>query len=173
MKNSCVKLQNPTESRSKFAKTGHFYLPIVPGWVAWVSPEFAILSPIMAVFAGFSLKSTKSFVYTRQNGTTIALVSVQLLRYTQHPKQCGSQKRRDTERAKAMVTVKSSQKIFTDSEVATLTGICVDHLHNFAKSRHLGFIARAAERAGLQADQWLFTLSDLMVLVTLFPRCTH
>ena len=25
----------------------------------------------------------------------------------------------------------------------------------------------------LQADQWLFTLSDLMVLVTLFPRCTH
>ena len=31
-----------------------------------------------------------------------------------------------------MVTVKSSQKIFTDSEVASLTGICVDHLHNFA-----------------------------------------
>jgi len=27
--------------------------------------------------------------------------------------------------------------------------------------------------AGIQADQWLFTLSDLMVLVTLFPRCTH
>jgi hypothetical protein len=49
----------------------------------------------------------------------------------------------------------------------------VDHLHNFAKSRHLGFIARAAEAAGIQADQWLFTLSDLMVLVTLFPRCTH
>ena len=74
---------------------------------------------------------------------------------------------------RAVVTVKASQKIFTDSEVATLTGICVDHLHNFAKSRHLGFIARAAERAGLQADQWLFTISDLMVLVTLFPRCTH
>src|SRR5947209_20482286 len=72
-----------------------------------------------------------------------------------------------------MVTVKASQKIFTDSEVASLTGICVDHLRNFAKSRHLGFIARAAERAGIQADQWLFTLSDLMVLVTLFPRCTH
>ena len=76
-------------------------------------------------------------------------------------------------RARAMVTVKASQKIFTDNEVANLTGICVDHLHNFAKSRHLGFIARAAEAAGLQADQWLFTLSDLMVLVTLFPRCTH
>jgi hypothetical protein len=81
--------------------------------------------------------------------------------------------RRQDREAKAMVTVKASQKIFTDSEVATLTGICVDHLHNFAKSRHLGFIARAAERAGIQADQWLFTLSDLMVLVTLFPRCTH
>jgi hypothetical protein len=73
----------------------------------------------------------------------------------------------------AMVTVKSSQKIFTDTEVATLTGICLEHLRNFAKSRHLGFIARAAEAAGLQADQWLFTPSDLMVLVTLFPRCTH
>lgn len=72
-----------------------------------------------------------------------------------------------------MVTVKSSQKIFTDSEVASLTGICVEHIHNFAKSRHLGFIARAAEAAGIQADQWLFTLSDLMVLVTLFPKCTH
>ena len=76
-------------------------------------------------------------------------------------------------RTKAMVTVKSSQKIFTDAEIASLTGICVDHIRNFAKSRHLGFIARAAEAAGKQADQWLFTLSDLMVLVTLFPRCTH
>jgi hypothetical protein len=76
-------------------------------------------------------------------------------------------------RSKAMVTVKSSQKIFTDSEVASLTGICVEHVHNFAKSRHLGFIARAAEAAGINADQWLFTLSDLMVLVTLFPKCTH
>jgi hypothetical protein len=76
-------------------------------------------------------------------------------------------------RNKAMVTVKSSQKIFTDAEIASLTGICVDHIRNFAKSRHLGFIARAAEAAGKQADQWLFTLSDLMVLVTLFPRCTH
>jgi hypothetical protein len=72
-----------------------------------------------------------------------------------------------------LVTVKSSQKIFTDAEVSSLTGICVDHLHNFARSRHLGMIARAAEAAGVQAEQWLFTLSDLMVLVTLFPRCTH
>lgn len=73
----------------------------------------------------------------------------------------------------AVVKVKSSQKIFTEAEVASLTGICVEHLHNFARSRHLGFIARAAEAAGARADQWLFTLSDLMVLVTLFPRCTH
>ena len=72
-----------------------------------------------------------------------------------------------------MVTVKSSQKIFTDDEAAWLTGICVEHLHNFARRRLLGFIARAAEAAGKQADQWLFTLSDLMVLVTLFPKCTH
>jgi hypothetical protein len=72
-----------------------------------------------------------------------------------------------------LVTVKSSQKIFTDTEVASLTGICVEHLHNFARSRHLGMIARAAEAAGVQAEQWLFTLSDLMVLTTLFKRCTH
>jgi hypothetical protein len=85
----------------------------------------------------------------------------------------GGVKQEMSMRDKAMVTVKASQKIFTDSEVASLTGICVDHLHNFAKSRHLGFIARAAEAAGINADQWLFTLSDLMVLVTLFPRCSH
>ena len=85
----------------------------------------------------------------------------------------GARGSRTRSRSKTLVTVKSSQKIFTDSEVASLTGICVDHIHNFAKSRHLGFIARAAEAAGAQADQWLFTLSDLMVLVTLFPKCTH
>ena len=85
-----------------------------------------------------------------------------------HIRSAGEAKKRAT-----VVKVKSSQKIFTDSEVASLTGICVEHLHNFARSRHLGMIARAAEAAGAQAEQWLFTLSDLMVLVTLFPRCTH
>ena len=72
-----------------------------------------------------------------------------------------------------MVTVKSSQKIFTYADVVNLTGICVEHLHNFAKRRRLGFIARAVEAAGIQADQWLFTPWDLTVLLTLFPRCTH
>ncbi len=72
-----------------------------------------------------------------------------------------------------MVTVKASQKIFTYAEVVNLTGICVEHLHNFAKRRRLGFIARAAEATGIQADQWLFTPWDLTVLLTLFPRCTH
>ena len=72
-----------------------------------------------------------------------------------------------------MVKVKSGQKIFTDTEIATLTGICLQHLHNLARTRHVGFIARAAEAAGKQADQWLFTLPDLMVLVMLHPRCQH
>jgi hypothetical protein len=72
-----------------------------------------------------------------------------------------------------LVKIKSSQKIFTDAEVANLTGICVDHIRNFAQSRHLGFIARAAQAANAKADQLLFTLSDLTVLITLFPRCTH
>ena len=72
-----------------------------------------------------------------------------------------------------MVMVKSSQKIFTDAEIASLTGICLVHLHGLARKRHLGFIARAAEAAGKQADQWLFTLSDLIVLTILCPRCQH
>lgn len=72
-----------------------------------------------------------------------------------------------------MIKVKSSQKIFTDMETATLTGICLDHLHQLARTRHIGFIARAAEAAGKQADKWLFTLSDLMVLAMLYQRCQH
>src|SRR5207245_11040659 len=74
---------------------------------------------------------------------------------------------------KGMIKVKSSQKIFTDAETASLTGICVKHLHGLAKTRHLGFISRAAEAAGKQADQWLFTLTDLLGLVMLHPRCEH
>lgn len=72
-----------------------------------------------------------------------------------------------------MVTVKARQKIFTYAEVASLTGICAEHLRNVAKRHRLGFIARTAETAGTQADQWLFTPWDLTVLVNLFPRCTH
>ena len=71
-----------------------------------------------------------------------------------------------------MVTVKASQKLFTYAEVVNVTGICVEHLHNFAKRRRLGFIVCAAE-AGVQADQRLFTSWDLTVLVTLLPHCTH
>jgi hypothetical protein len=72
-----------------------------------------------------------------------------------------------------MITIKASRKIFTYAEVASLTGICADHLHNFAKRRRLGFIACAAETPGSQASEWLFTPCDLAVLVALFPRCTH
>jgi hypothetical protein len=72
-----------------------------------------------------------------------------------------------------VVKVKASQKIFTDTETANLTGICLEHLHSLARRRHLGFIARGAEVAGMQPDQWLFTLSDLMVLPMLHPRCEH
>jgi len=72
-----------------------------------------------------------------------------------------------------MIKVKSSQKIFTDTETATLTGICLEHLRGLARRRRLGFIARADEVAGKRADQWLFTLSDLMVLAMLYPGCKH
>lgn len=72
-----------------------------------------------------------------------------------------------------MIKVKSSQKIFTDREIATLTGICLEHLHSLARSRHIGFIAGSDEAAGKQADQWLFTPSDLMLVAMLFSRCQH
>lgn len=73
----------------------------------------------------------------------------------------------------AVMTIKSSQKIFTEEEVSGLTGICLEHLHALARSRHLGFLVRAAEAAGNEANQWLFTHSDLMVLAVLCPRCQH
>ena len=72
-----------------------------------------------------------------------------------------------------MVTVKSSQKIFTEQEISGLTGICSDHLRDLARSKHLGSIARATAGAGEQNDRWLFTNSDLMVLAVLVPRCSH
>jgi len=72
-----------------------------------------------------------------------------------------------------MVTIKSSQKIFTEQEISGLTGICSDHLRDLARSKHLGSIARAATGAGEQTDHWLFTNSDLMVLAVLVPRCHH
>jgi phage gp46-like protein len=72
-----------------------------------------------------------------------------------------------------MVKVKSSQKIFTDEEVSKLTGICLEHLHNLARSKHLGFVTRAAEAASAQAEKWLFTNSDLLVLTVLYTRCQH
>ena len=71
-----------------------------------------------------------------------------------------------------MITIKASQKIFTYAEVAHLTGICAEHLHNFVNRHRLGFITRAAESLGNQ-QQRLFTPWDLMVLATLFPRCAH
>jgi hypothetical protein len=37
-----------------------------------------------------------------------------------------------------MITIKASQKIFTYAEVANLTGICAEHLHNLAKRHRLG-----------------------------------
>jgi len=73
----------------------------------------------------------------------------------------------------SVVRIKSSQKLFTEEEVSGLTGICLEHLHNLARTKHLGFVARAAEVAGEQAEKWLFTNSDLMVLTVLYPRCQH
>jgi hypothetical protein len=72
-----------------------------------------------------------------------------------------------------MVRIKSSQKFFTEDEVSRLTGICKDHLRSLAENKHLGKIARAAEAAEAEAEKWLFTNSDLMILTVLQPRCQH
>jgi hypothetical protein len=75
-----------------------------------------------------------------------------------------------------VVKIRSSQKLFTEDEVARLTGICLEHLHKLAQSKHLGFLARAAEAAGAagaEAGKWMFTNSDLMILTVLYTRCQH
>ena len=72
-----------------------------------------------------------------------------------------------------MVRIKSSQKFFTEDEVSSLTGICLDHLRSMAHNKHLGGLARVAEAAGAEAEKWLFTNSDLMILTVLHPRCQH
>jgi hypothetical protein len=72
-----------------------------------------------------------------------------------------------------MITVKSNQKVFTEDEISRLTGICTEHLRAVARSKHLGYPARAAEVTGGQAERWLFTNSDLSVLTALQPRCEH
>lgn len=72
-----------------------------------------------------------------------------------------------------MMRIRSSQKFFTEEEVTSLTGICRDHLLGLARNKHLGKLARAAEAAGAEAEKWLFTNSDLMILAVLHPRCQH
>ena len=72
-----------------------------------------------------------------------------------------------------MITVKSTQKIFTEDEISRLTGICSEHLRDMARSRHIGSIVRAAGAAGGQVERWLFTNTDLSVLTALFSRCEH
>ncbi len=72
-----------------------------------------------------------------------------------------------------MVRIRSSQKLFTAEEVASLTGICLEHVLSLARTKHLGFLSKAAEAAGAQAERWLFTNSDLMILTVLYTRCHH
>ena len=72
-----------------------------------------------------------------------------------------------------MVRIKSSQKFFTEDEVASLTGICVEHLRGLARNKHLGTLARVAQTPGVEAGKWLFTHSDLVILTVIQPRCEH
>jgi hypothetical protein len=70
-----------------------------------------------------------------------------------------------------MITVKANQNIFTYEEVINLTGTLAEHLQNFAKRHHLGFLVRRAETA--RNHRWLFDRCELMVLAGLFLACSH
>ncbi len=75
-----------------------------------------------------------------------------------------------------MLRVRASQKLFTDVEVARLFGVALDEVREFARTRHLGILSRAAdaaEAAGVTAGHLLFTLSDLMVLSVLRHSLQH
>ena len=72
-----------------------------------------------------------------------------------------------------MITVKSTQKVFTEEEISRLTGICGEHLRDVARSKHIGSIVRAVGASGGQSEYWLFTNMDLSVLTALQPRCEH
>jgi hypothetical protein len=65
-----------------------------------------------------------------------------------------------------MVRVKSSQKVFTEEEVTTLTGICAEHLRGLAHTKHLGTLAVGAQKL-------IFSHADLMIVNLLHSRCTH
>ena len=72
------------------------------------------------------------------------------------------------------LTIRSSQKIFTEEEVSGLTGICLEHLRSVTRLKHLGQAAEAAAAAaGSTAQKWLYTISDLMVLTMVCGRCEH
>jgi len=49
-------------------------------------------------------------------------------------------------RGEMSVTVRSSQKLFTEEEVSGLTGVCLEHLRSLARSKHLGYMAILAPR---------------------------
>lgn len=69
-----------------------------------------------------------------------------------------------------MPHIPSTQKLFTEDEVSRVTGICLDHLRKLAQLKHLGSLVRAA---GAEAEKWLFTNSELMILNVLSSRCDH
>lgn len=71
-----------------------------------------------------------------------------------------------------MLRIRSSQKYFTEDEVASLTGICSEHLRDLARAKRIGTIASALV-AGTRAESRLFSNSDLAILASLQPRCEH
>ena len=71
------------------------------------------------------------------------------------------------------LTIRSSQKTFTEQEVSGLTGICLEHLRNLTRDKHLGRAAEAAAEAAGTAEKWFYTPSDLMVLTLVCRRCEH
>src|ERR1700733_6055439 len=72
---------------ARLAKVGQIYLLLGTGFFLPVMPQSTVFPPKTFGFCGVWNKSTNRMVLALWNGTTIARVSVQLIRYRQHRRQ--------------------------------------------------------------------------------------
>ena len=70
-----------------------------------------------------------------------------------------------------MVRIKSSQKFFTEDEVADLTGISAERLQTLARNTHLGVLPSSSVASAGQSIKMVFSHSELMILNVLHQNC--
>src|ERR1700722_5229362 len=69
---------------ARLAKVGQIYLLLGTGFPFLVMPQSTVFPPKTSGFVGIWNKSTNREILCLWNGTTIALMSWQLIRYRQH-----------------------------------------------------------------------------------------